>query len=128
LINLQSVVTAALLRGSFRVVGLDQDIPLALLPSIVMAGGIRGDGTSPPIERMAAIEIREAMRSLRNGGVEGFFVDSRSEFVSVANANWKGSAHRLAEFALWTRFSLSHTFALSAHDPRWHEVLLRQIA
>ncbi|WP_241082644.1 hypothetical protein [Achromobacter xylosoxidans] len=128
MIDLQHVVTAALLRGSFRLAGLDQDIPLALLPSIVMAGGIRGDGTSPPIERMAAIEIREAIRSLRKGGVEGFFVDSRLEFVSVANANWKGSAQRLAEFALWTRFSLSHSFALSAQDPRWNQVLLRQIA
>lgn len=128
LIDLQHVVTAALLRGSFRLVGLDQDIPLALLPSVVMAGGTRGDGTSPPIERMATIEICEAIRALRKGGVEGFFVDSRSEFVSVANANWKGSAHRLAEFALWTRFSLFHSFALSAQDPRWNEVLLRQIA
>lgn len=106
LVDLQNVVTAALVRGWFRVAGIDSELPLALLPSILIAGGTRANELPAPVNRMAEIQIREAMRSLIRGGTPGFFIGSRSEFVSVGKACWKGPAQRLAEEALWARFSL----------------------
>ncbi len=115
LMDLQNVVTAALVRGGFRVVGIDRLIPLALLPSILLAGGTRAGSASVPLNGMLKIQIMEAIRSLRRGGEPGFFIDSRSEFVSVKQGKRMGPAQQLAEAALLARFS---TFSYLASDQR----------
>lgn len=126
-IDLQNVVTAALVRGSFRLAGFEEAIPLALLPSILMAGAVRASSSPVPIDQMAGIEVREAIRALKRGGEPGFFVDRRKEFVSAKKAMWKGAADQLAQMLLWTRFSTLPPYAPADRQGDWLDILLRQM-
>ncbi|WP_414631112.1 TniQ family protein [Achromobacter insolitus] len=103
--QLQRAMTAALLKGSFRLFGLDEDLPLALLPSVLVAGGTRASRESVEVSQAFGAEISAAAEAIANGGPPGIFLRNNVlAGAQTAARAWKGPAGRLANLALTSKF------------------------
>lgn len=98
--DLQQAITAALVKGCFRIDGVDEDIPLALLPAVLVAGGCRLR-PSFPVQAAFVDELMSAIRNLEKGGEEGFFV-SRKVWRNAPRSHyaWRADTATLATKAL----------------------------
>lgn len=102
--GLQCAITAALLRGSFRLFGLDEDLPLALLPSVLVASGTRASKTSLTVSQILSLELKAGATALAKGGPPGFFVkDQIAAAGQAVGPAWKGQAGYLASLVLRSR-------------------------
>lgn len=112
LVARQKAITAAFLRGTFRLFGIEEDLPLALLPSVLTAGGTQASSGSMRVSQSLALEFSAAARELSKGGAPGFFVSERIAGARrTTHLPWKGSAERLAKSALYSWYFASADFS-----------------
>lgn len=117
--QLQCAMTAALLKGSFQLLGLDEDFPLALLPSVLVAGGTHASRASVEVSQAFGAEIRAAAKAMANGGPPGFVVQNNVlAGARTAARAWKGPAGRLANLALTSKFYPASSIDGTPHSSR----------
>lgn len=109
LAQLQVAVTAAILQEGFSLVGIEQWIPLAMLPSLLAAGiEPRDRNESQPLSRVDPRLLDDVRRSIGHVNALGRLYASGDVVASRGNTRgrrvWKGDIGRLCEIALKQRF------------------------
>lgn len=109
LAQLQLTVTAAILRDGFMLLGIEEWIPLAMLPSLLAAGILPRFGSdSPPSVHPDPRLLDDVRRSIHQVKAMGRLYASSDLTASRGNTRgrrvWKGDIGRLCELALKQRF------------------------
>lgn len=104
-VALQRTVTSALLHGHFFLGGFSQQIPLALLPGALTAGGYPGEADTTPLHDVRhRKELESAIRYHKRSGYEGFQPRVALGSMTTYRIPWIGDASELAERVLYSRF------------------------
>ncbi|MFF7058092.1 TniQ family protein [Achromobacter spanius] len=109
LAQLQLTVTAAILREGFMVVGIEEWIPLAVLPSLLAAGVLpQSRDESLPLAHADPRLLDDVRRSIHQVKAMGRLYASSDVVASRGNTRgkrvWKGDIGTLCEIAVKQRF------------------------